>query len=75
MNRKQRRATKKIMGEKATSTIDLMTSLDKCTCCDAQFDKKSREHAMTWFVEVYKADKKVLLFCPECHKAKQEIAI
>ena len=74
MNRKQRRAAKKIMGEQATSSLDLMTSLDKCNGCDAKFDKKSKEHAMTWYVEVYKADKKVLLYCPECQQAKKEVA-
>jgi hypothetical protein len=66
MNRKQRRAAKKVMGEKATSTLDLMTSLDKCCVCEAQFDKKSREHAMTWYVEVFKTIKKVDLYCPNC---------
>ena len=74
MNRKQRRAAKKVMGEKATSTLDLMTSLDKCCVCNAEFDKKSREHAMTWYVEVFKAAKRVDLYCPNCRVDNERTA-
>lgn len=76
MNRKQRRAMEAKMGkenaQKVTSSLDLMMTLEKCLICDKIFDKKNKEHAMTWFVEVFKADKKVNLYCPECYKEKKE---
>jgi hypothetical protein len=78
MNRKQRRAMESKMGkentEKVTSSLDLMMTLEKCCMCDLPFDRKSKEQAATWSVEVFKVDKRVNLYCPECFKEKQEIA-
>jgi uncharacterized protein with PIN domain len=37
---------------------------DNCTLCQNPFDKKSREHAMSWMVNVIKEQK--ILTCPEC---------
>lgn len=55
-------------GEKATSTIDLMLGMpSECNICGSPYDKKSKEMAMTWFVEVYNSQKLVKLTCPECH--------
>ena len=39
---------------------------DKCDACDKLFDKKSKEHAMTWNVVVREKEKIVRLYCPEC---------
>lgn len=72
MNRKQKRALNKITKNKeAASSIDLMLGMpDKCLTCYKPYDKLSKEMASTWFVEVYKADKKVNLYCPDCYKSK-----
>lgn len=69
MNRKQKRAINKIAKNKeASSSIDLMLGLaDQCLTCHRAFDKLSKEMAMTWFVEIYKSDKKVNLYCPDCY--------
>ena len=37
---------------------------DNCTLCQKPFDKKSREHATNWMVNVIKEQK--ILTCPEC---------
>jgi hypothetical protein len=71
MNRKQRRTAEKLMGEKAVKTVNLMLSLpEKCLTCELKFDKKSKEHAKTWFVEVFNEQKRVDLFCPECQEKR-----
>jgi hypothetical protein len=72
MNRKQRRALASEMGKdnakKITSSIDLMMTLESCCVCKTAFDRKSREHAQTWRVDVYSQEKQVKLYCPECQK-------
>jgi|LakMenE01Jun11ns_1017448.scaffolds.fasta_scaffold8691034_2 hypothetical protein len=69
MNRKQRRAFGKQVGEKASSAVDLILSIpDKCSVCQKDFDKKSKEMAKTWFVDVFSEQKLVVLTCPECRK-------
>lgn len=71
LNRKQRRQLSKIAGKKATSTIDLMLGMpDKCLTCEAKFDKMSKEMAMTWTVEVFKASQEVKLYCPLCQEKR-----
>jgi hypothetical protein len=73
MNRKQRRTAEKMMGEEAAKTVSLMLSLpEKCLTCEAKFDKKSREHAATWHVEVFNEQKRVDLFCPECQEKRKK---
>jgi hypothetical protein len=69
MNRKQRRALNKAANNKeASSSIDLMLNIgDQCLTCHKPYDKLSKEMVMTWFVEVYKATKKVNLYCPDCY--------
>lgn len=71
-NRHERRAAKKVMGEEAQSSIDLMLTLEKCKICEAIFDRKSKEQANTWFIQVYKEQKRVDLYCPECFNKKEE---
>ena len=72
MNRKQRRTAEKVMGKEAAKKVGLMLSIpEKCLTCEKQFDKKSREMAMTWFVEVFESDKKVNLYCPECQEKRK----
>jgi hypothetical protein len=47
--------------------------LDKCCVCETPFDRKSREHAMTWTVEVFKEKKTVDLYCPDCKKVELKV--
>ena len=61
MNRKQRRATAKMAKNSETKALaDKMFQFDKlgdsCLVCDAPFDKKSKEMAMTWSVVVADED-------------------
>ena len=47
---------------------------DECLACQAPFDKKSKEHAQTWFVTVRREQGVVNLYCPDCWgKAKSVI--
>ena len=39
---------------------------DECSACQKPFDKKSKEHAMTWNVVVREQEEIVRLYCPEC---------
>lgn len=71
MNRKERRAAEKLMGEKALKTVNLMLSIpEKCLTCETKFDKKSKEQATTWHVEVFNEQKRVDLYCPECQNKR-----
>jgi hypothetical protein len=70
MNRQQRRALEKMAGKSATSTIDLMLNIpDHCKICEKKFTK-TKEELPNWFVEVYKEDKKINLFCKNCWESK-----
>ncbi len=71
MNRKQRRTLRKQMGSEATSSLDLMLGIsEQCLTCKKLYDKKDKEMVKTWFVEVFNAQKKVDLYCPQCHEEK-----
>jgi hypothetical protein len=73
MNRKERRIAEKAMGKEAAQKAALMLSIpEKCLTCEAKFDKKSKEHAMTWFVEVFETLKRVDLYCPECQEKRKK---
>ena len=41
---------------------------DCCVVCFKDFDKKSREMAMSWYVVERREQKRVSLFCPDCWK-------
>jgi tRNA C32,U32 (ribose-2'-O)-methylase TrmJ len=71
MNRQQRRALEKQTNKQTSEAIDLLLSVpEQCLTCHKKFDKNSKEAAMTWFVEVFKQQKKVILFCPECQQER-----
>lgn len=46
---------------------------DECAACTKPFDKKSKEHAMTWNVVVREQEKVVRLYCPDCWDKAQQI--
>ena len=71
MNRKQRRAMEKKVGkENSQKLAEKIFQFDKlpktCMTCHKPFDKKSKEHAMTWNVVVREEEEIVRLYCPEC---------
>ena len=39
---------------------------DNCLACEKEFDKKSKEHALTWSVVVREQEGVVRLYCPDC---------
>jgi hypothetical protein len=72
MNRKQRRAMKKQMGEdsseKLAEKIFQFDNLpEECLACLKPFDKESKHMARTWNVVVRDKDT-VRLYCPSCWK-------
>ncbi len=76
MNRAQRRRLKK----KNKNNEQLAEKVEQfghrpntCSACDARFDAKSKEHAMTWRVVVYEEPIRVSLFCPRCIDKTKEI--
>ena len=77
MNRQQRRAIKKHLGEevqeKMTTQIAQFSKLpEACDACEKEFDKKNKDMVLSWSV-VVKQDL-VRLFCPECiNKAKETL--
>ena len=73
MNRKERRALEKQMGKDNVEKVNLMLSLpEKCLTCDQKFDKKSKEMAMSWFVEVFNQQRRVELYCPQCQEKRKK---
>jgi len=38
----------------------------ECAACNKPYDKKSKEHAMTWRVVVREKEEVVRLYCPAC---------
>lgn len=77
MNRAQRRRLKKKNkgNEKLAQKISIYSHRpDACSACNAAFDAKSKDHAMTWRVVVREDPIQVTLFCPDCiNKAKEVI--
>lgn len=77
MNRAQRRRLKKdknVDDEKLAQKISSFERRpDNCSACNAAFDPKSKEHALTWRVVVRENPTRVSLFCPECIEKTKEI--
>ena len=46
---------------------------DECASCEKPYDKKSKEHAMTWNVVVREKEDIVRLYCPECWDKANEL--
>ena len=80
MNRKQRRARdaqlRKDSNEELAAKVAMFGKLpEKCTACEAAFDKKDKEMATSWNVVVRKEDEEnpVRLYCPTCWDTAQEV--
>jgi hypothetical protein len=77
MNRKQRRAAMKEAKSEGNQELESKIALfgkmpDECLTCEAPFDKKDKEMALSWNVVVHGEEEIVRLYCPECwDKAKK----
>ena len=65
---KKAKAQKKL--EDKVMMFDKMPT--QCSVCSKQFDKTSRDHAMSWRIYVNEKDGRVSLFCPECINKVEE---
>ena len=63
LKRKQKKEAEKDI-KKHLALFDKMGG--ECSACEKLFDKKSKEHAMTWSVIVREEESVVRLYCPEC---------
>ena len=45
----------------------------ECAACNEPYDKKSKEHAMTWKVVVREKEEVVRLYCPTCWNAAKQV--
>lgn len=72
IKRRIQKQKKKEAKKQMKSVIDLMLNgiPDKCTACGAKYDKKDKQHAQTFKVEVTESLKQVLLYCPDCQKGE-----
>jgi bacterioferritin-associated ferredoxin len=61
--RKEAKRAKKEMKQQLTMFDKIGT---ECAACQEPFDRKSKEHAMTWNVVVREKEEIVRLYCPEC---------
>ena len=69
MNRKQRRALKKLSNpeQEMAEKVSLFGLLpDSCSVCQKSFDKKDKAMAFAWSVVVHNETEAVRLFCPAC---------
>lgn len=57
------------MAQKASMILNIP---DKCKVCTEPFDKKNKMMVMTWFVEVFNAQKRVDLYCPKCQDDRRK---
>jgi hypothetical protein len=67
VTRKLQRKKEKDLQKEVTKKVGLFNMLpDKCHLCEKPYDKKSKEMAQTWFVNVFAEESIVDLFCPDC---------
>lgn len=66
-DKKLLRKKEKDMQKEATKKIGFFNMIpDECNVCKTPFDRKSKEMAQTWFVNVFEEENTVDLFCPAC---------
>jgi hypothetical protein len=65
--RKLQRKKEKDLQKEVSNKVGLFNMLpDNCHLCEKPYDKKSKEMAQTWFVNVFAEENIVDLFCPDC---------
>ena len=73
LGRKKQLDAKKAAEDNLVRTVSMFgLRPDNCSICNADFDKNSREMAMTWRVIVKPEQKKVTLICPDCQQKIDE---
>ena len=73
LGRKKQLDAKKAAEDNLARTVSMFgLRPDSCSICNADFDKNSREMAMTWRVIVKPEQKKVTLICPDCQQKIDE---
>ena len=72
---KSRRQSTKLAEKELAQKVMMFDKMpDNCLTCEAPFDKKNREMAMTWNVVVREQEEVVRLYCPECWNKAANIA-
>ena len=61
--KKEKKEIEKLMKQQLFMFDKLGT---ECSACSEPYDKKSKEHAMTWKVVVREREEVVRLYCPKC---------
>ena len=65
--RQKQKEIQKNTQKETTKKIGLFNMIpEECNVCKAPFDRKSKEMAQTWFVDVFEQEQVVDLFCPDC---------
>jgi len=73
LGRKKQLEAKKRAEENLAATAAMFgLRPDNCSACNADFDKNSRDMAMTWRVVVSEEQKRVTLICPDCQQKVNE---
>jgi uncharacterized protein with PIN domain len=73
LGRKKQLEAKKQAEDKLVQQVSMFgLRPDNCSVCNADFDKDSRDMAMTWRVVVSEEQKRVTLICPDCQQKVDE---
>jgi len=69
---KKAKKVKKLQQKMASQSALILSMPDKCKECGEPFDKKNKMMIMTWYVEVFNAEKRVDLYCPSCSQSRRK---
>ena len=73
LGRKKQLEAKKQAEDKLVQQVSMFgLRPDNCSVCNSDFDKDSRDMAMTWRVVVSEEQKRVTLICPDCQQKVDE---
>ena len=74
ISRKKQKQRQKDTAKKIKKQLSMFDRLpNECSSCESPFDKKSREHAMSWSVVVRSEQGIIRLFCPECKEKANKV--
>ena len=75
-NRSRTGNKRKKLEQKAASQAALILNMpNACKVCNEPFDKKNKMMVMSWYVEVFNAERRVDLYCPKCSESRRKDAI